>query len=358
MRSRFSLTMAILTFIIVMGVTTYPALAAKVKDGVIHWTAQSSWIRGPGHQEASDYFTETLNNICKGQLVIDKMYAAGELIGAFEAIPACSKGKLDLVHSTGLYLTGTLPYASLFIGAAANYMDYMAPWYAWQWQGGGKEMYQEYIQQKYNVMVLQSQGVPSECLYSFKPITKKEDFKGLKIRTTGLGMDFYKALGAVPMTMPMGEVLPALERKVLDAAEFGLPFTDYPVKIHEICPYALTGLLHQPPANLMEMYINLDSWKALPDELKQKVEYAIKLLEFWYIYHEGTRNADYWKKMIDEGLNVTKASPELQKWMSKKADELAEKYAAKDPWAKKVLDSQKAFLEKWNLYYDNNRWFR
>lgn len=111
--------------------------------------------------------------------------------------------------------------------------------------------------------------MPSEPLYSVKPATKKENLKGLKIRTTGLSMDFYRALGASALTMPMSEVIPSLEKKVIDAGEFCVPYTDYPAHIHEIAPYAWTGALHQPAAIGMETWISGDTWKALPDDLKK-----------------------------------------------------------------------------------------
>jgi len=360
MARKLSLIIALVfaTTILIAGASKPVAAFSVDKDGVIHWKAQSTWIRGPGHQEWADYFTKTLNHLCKGQLVIDKMYAGGELIGAFQAIPACSKGKLDIVSGSGYYLSGTLPWVSLIIGTAANYMDYADAILGWQWEGGGMELYQKYVDTKYNLKVFPACSVPAEALYSVKPIVKKEDFKGLKIRTTGLSMDFYRSLGAAAMTMPMSEVIPSLERKVLDAAEFCVPYTDYPVHIQDVAPYALTGILHQPPCIGMEIWINGDTWKSLPEELKKKVEYAVKLTQYWFIYHLGYKNARLWGKMLDEGLKVTKASPELQRWMNEKADQLAEKYAAKDPWAKKILDSQKAFLKVYNKYYDNNVWFR
>jgi len=344
------------TFLV--GGMSKPVSAAEVKVGVIHWKAQSTWIRGPGHQEWADYFTETLNNLCKGELVIDKMYAGGELIGAFQAIPACSKGKLDIVSGSGYYLSGTLPWISLIISTAANNMDHADALLCWLWEGGGLELYQDYVDTKYNMKVFPAAILPAEALYSVKPITKKEDFEGLKIRTTGLSMDFYRSLGASAMTMPMSEVVPSLERKVLDAAEFCVPYTDFPVHIQEVAPYALMGMLHQPPSIGMEIWINGDSWKQLPESLKQKVEYAVKLTQFWYIYYIGTKNAVLWNKMIKEGLKVTKASPELQKWMDQKADELGIKYAAKDPWAKKILDSQKSFLQVYEKYYSAVPYFR
>jgi len=352
------IALALSITILISGSSKPVSAFSKDKDGVIHWTAQSTWTRGPGHQEWADFFTETLNNLCKGELIIDKMYAGDELVGAFQAIPACSKGKLDVVSGSGYYLSGTLPWISLIIGTAANYIDNGDAYLCWLWEGGGLQLYQDYVDTKYNLQVFPACIVPSEALYSIKPITTKEDFKGLKVRTTGLSMDFYNSLGASALTMPLSEVVPSLERKVLDAAEFCVPYTDYPAHIQEVAPYALMGNLHQPPGIGMEIWINKDSWKGLPEDLKQKVKYAIKLTQFWFIHHLGYKNAVLWDKMVNEGLKVTKVSPELQKWMDEKADELATQYAAKDPWAKKILDSQKSFLQVYEQYYEMAPWFR
>ena len=219
------------------------------------------------------------------------------------------------------------------------------------YHGGGLQIYQEYLNTKYDLIVFPTGIHASEPLWSIKPVTKKEDFKGLRIRSTGLNMAFYKRLGAAVTTMPMGEVIPALERGALDAVEFCVPYTDYPAGLHKVCPYALVGRIHLPTCMTFEVFINGNSWRALPDDLKGVIKTAAELTVFRTIhYWNGYQAMIFTKKMIKEGVTINKVSPELQAWFNEIGNKMAEEYAAKDPWAKKILDSQKAFVEDYRKY--------
>lgn len=333
-------------------VTPTPVTPAPVpEEEVIHWKAQSSWIRGPGHQELADYFADTVNRLANGRLVIDRMYAAGEIVGGFEAIPTVAEGKLDLAHSSGFYLVGTLPWISLILGTQGCHIKYPDEHIIWMYEAGGLEVYQEYLDTKYDMKVFPTGVHAAEPLWTVKPVTKKEDFKGLKIRSTGLNMAFYEKLGAAVSTMPMGEVMPALERGALDGAEFCVPYTDYPAGMHEVCPYALVGRIHLPTCMTFEVFINGDSWRALPDELKDIVRTAAELTVFRSLYYwNGYQAMVYTEKFVNEGLTINKVSPELQTWFYEVGTKMAEEFAAEDPWAKKILDSQKAFTDKYRKY--------
>ena len=344
------------SFLIGMGLTIVFASficggSVQGEEKVIKWRAQSAWTKGPGHHELAEYFANKVNELTGGQLIIEKMYADGEIVGAFEAIPAVASRKLDLAHSSGFYLTGTLPWISLIIGTQASYITYPDEHIAWIFNAGGLEMYQEYMKTKYDLIVIPTGIHASEPLWSRKSITKKEDFKGLRIRSTGLNMAFYQKLGAGVSTMPMGEVIPALERGALDAVEFCVPYTDYPASLHKVCKYALAGRNHLPTCMTFEVFINGESWRALPDALRAKVRMAADLTMFRTIhYWNGFQAMVLTEKMIKEGVQINKISPELQAWFNEVGDKMAEEYAAKDPWAKKILDSQKSFIEKYRKY--------
>ena len=337
--------------LIVAGLSlAFTNVEAAEKEKVIHWKAQSSWIRGPGHQQWAEFFAQKVNELAKGRLVIDKMYASGEIVGGFEVIPAVSQGKLDLGHSSGYYLLGTRPYNALIQGSGATRLKYSDEHLMWMYYGGGLELYQKYNQEKYNVMLFPTGSVQCEVLWTTKPIRKKEDFKGLKIRSSGLGIDFYNRLGANAVNLPMSEVIPSLERGVLDGAEFCVPYTDYPAHIHEVCPYALAGQLHQPTLVSMEAWINLDSWNALPDDLKDTVREAANLTVLWSLLYLPHINMGFLEKMKKEGTTFIQASPEMQAWFFEVGDQMARDYTKKDPWAKKILESQQAYHEKYMKY--------
>ena len=88
----------------------------------------------------------------------------------------------------------------------------------------------------------------------------------------------------------------------------------------------------------------------MSDHLKKKVEYAVKLTQYWSIYHLGYKNGVCFQKQLDEGMIPNVASPQLERWLTQKADGLGEMYAKKYPFARKVLDSQRAFLKVYNKY--------
>lgn len=349
---RCKIFMLILSIIFLISFLCVLGVCAQETKKSFNWIAQSAWPSGPGHHEIAKYLAEMINELSGGRLNI-KMYADGEIVGAFETIPAVATGKLDMTHSSGFYLTGTLPWISLIIGTQANYIKYPDQHLAWMYEGGGLELYQEYIETKYDLIVFPNSIHASEPLWTTKPITSKDDFKGLKVRSTGLNMEFYQKLGASVSTMPMSEVVPALERGVLDAAEFCVPYTDYPSGLHKVCPYALVGRIHLPCMFGLEVFINGESWRELPPDLQNIIEKAVKLtvLESFHNWN-GVKAMEYSEKMIEEGLTVIDASPELQDWFYEIGEEMAMEYAEKDPWAKRILESQKAFIEKYDEYQE------
>jgi len=328
-----------------------PSMAQSAE--VIKWKAQGAWMPGPGHHvEMPVYFAEVLNRISGGRLVIEKMYAAGELVGAFETIPACASGKLDVVHSTMYYMVGKYPEASFVAGTQGSPIKSREELLSWWWQN--LDLYNQYLQERgLNVVSFPMGPVESEALWSNKPIKTVKDFKGLRVRTTGLALDFYGRLGASAVTMPMSEVIPSLEKGVIDACEFCVPYTDYPAGIHRTCQYALMGLIHQP-AVIMELFINRDSWNKLPDDLKKIVKYAVELVNMHYFTDVTYYDVITWQKMIKEGKKggviVTKVSPELQKAFFEVGEQMAKDWSAKDPWAKKFIDSQREYHEKYKEY--------
>lgn len=320
---------------------------------VIKWKAQSAWMPGPGHHiEAAVFFGDALNRISGGRLIIEKFHAAGEIVGAFEAIPACSAGKIDVCHGSMFYQVGKFPEAGFYVGIQASPLKSREEQIAWWW--ANLDLYNQYLQEGgLNIISLPCGPIEPEPVWSIKPIKSIADFKGLRIRTTGLSLDFFRRLGAATVTMPMSEVMPSLEKGVIDACEFCVPYTDYPAGIHKTCQYVLTGLIHQAPVTI-ELFVNRDSWNKLPDDLKQIVKDACQLTNMHFFTDVTTYNVLTWPKMVKEGrkggLIVTKATPEMQKKFFEVGEEMAKEWSAKNPWVKRVVDSQREWNKKFADY--------
>jgi TRAP-type mannitol/chloroaromatic compound transport system substrate-binding protein len=223
---------------------------------------------------------------------------------------------------------------------------------SWWWSN--QDLYNDYLKTVgLNVISIPMGVLESEPLWSNKPIKTAKDFKGLRIRTTGLALDFYARMGASTVTMPMSEVIPSLEKGVIDATEFCLPYTDYPAGIHRTCQYVLQGLIHQP-ACIMEMFINRDSWNKLPDDLKQIVKYAVQVTNNHFLTDVTYYNVNTWQKMIKEGKKggviVEQASTELQKKFFEVGEEMANDWSKKNEWAKKFIDSQREYHKNYKSY--------
>jgi len=145
------------------------------------------------------------------------------------------------------------------------------------------------------------------------------------------------------VSLPGGEVYPALERGVIDAAEFATPAIDRKLGFHEICKYLKVPGIHEPCAPT-ETLVNEKSWAKLPDDLKDKVKYALKLSCFHAINLAMKQDAEAMNFFLNyPGLHVSKLSPEMIKGIVKIGNEELDRYAKKDPFFAKVLKSQRDF---------------
>ena len=329
--------------------TPAPTPVAPPEEAV-HWIMGSSWDRGTPIQEYSaDHFFEVLNRIGGGRLVIDKMYTAGELTGAYEIIPACSEGQVDIVSSAYAFIGGDFPGITFNIGFRTSAFDDILELIMWQDYGGGAEILDEMVATKYNLKTLSNTLSEAEPLYCKEPWTKPEDIVGKKLRTTGLGAEFWEAQGAAAAMMPFGEAIPAIERGVLDACDIVVPYGDYEWGLHKVAPYALIGPVHCL-AQQWGIYINRDSYEALDGELKLLIQDACDINRYWYLSEIIPRSMEKYELMQAEGMTLVQVSDELRAQFDEVAKTIADDWYAKDPWVKKTLDSQRAFHEEYVKY--------
>jgi TRAP-type mannitol/chloroaromatic compound transport system substrate-binding protein len=343
-----SLVVSAVTLSLVFLVSGIPAHSA---GKTISWKAQSAWHRGDAFHNEAEFFCEALKKTSSGKLVIPKIFAVGELVGPIEAMTETAAGRLDLTHNSGMYVAGTLLWTGLSIGSRPGYAnESVFSSLRYLYYGGGLDLYNEYIQTKFNLYSLPVVCTASEAVYSMKPLRKLSDFKGLKIRTSGLNKMFFEALGATCISIPMTDVTPAMQRGELDACEMSSFYIDSKSGIEDIAKYVLTGTIHQPVGITVQVFINLDTWNALPENLKQAVKDAAEL-SMWHSfvyggYMDQVIAEKWWNKM--EMLEVT---PEMQKGFVKATEKVRENIMVnKDPWGAKILKHEKAFMDKFDKY--------
>jgi TRAP-type mannitol/chloroaromatic compound transport system substrate-binding protein len=243
--------------------------------------AQTKW-RMPAAVPEGSFFYETFmkkfaDNVklmTDGKVVIEP-YGAGVLTPAFKVYEAVSDGTVEAGHSTPSFLVNQDPTNAIF----ASYPGGMSPegTLAWLYEGGGEKLLKDFRREKMKLHTLIVGVGSSEVLaHSNKPIRTKEDFKGMKYRTSGAFADVLKELGAVPTVVPPAEIYTLLERKGVDAIEWATPGSNLSEGFHKVAKYLVLPGIHQPTF-VWEVVLKLETWEKLPKDLQAKVEAAAKL---------------------------------------------------------------------------------
>ncbi len=310
----------------------------KTSDEKINWKMVMPWSQGLLFYDIAQHFADTVKLASGGRLDI-KLFSAGELVGAFESFDAVSKGSADIGHDWPGYWKGKneafVAFASVPFG-----LDYEG-YNIWLYERGGLEMMQE-LYGRYNLYALPGGNAGQEMgLFSNKKATKMTDFKGLRVRTPGWYMDIMNNLGASVSPLPGGEVYLALERGVIDAAEFSSPAMNYPMGFDEITKYVIEPGVHQPSVQCA-LFINMDSWNKLPDDLKWIVKTAAKETQLWSNAWQENLNIEA-IRLFKENVEFVRMDDETITSFAERTRDYLEGLKAKYPDVKKVLDSQDQF---------------
>jgi TRAP-type mannitol/chloroaromatic compound transport system substrate-binding protein len=341
----------IMVGLIVLIVAVFFISGSALAQEKMKWRGQSTWPAGmPILHEAAEYFAKKVGELSNGQLVID-MNPAGTIVPAGELVEAVHKGVVDVSCGWSSYWRGQFPAAPLFgsVEGGPETMEYLA----WVLVGGGLELWQEmYDRKNWQVKVLPPYSAhgTENFGWSNKPIRNLEDFKGLRFRTGGYywGKVLTK-MGASVVTLPGSEVIPALERKVLDAAEWSMPGIDVTMGFHQICKYLIIPGVHQP-SSLDETLVYKKSWEKLSPNLQAIVSTAARDASLYIQMREMKLNPPALQLFRDKGVNIITLSPEVQKRAKQLAEEVHAETAAQDPFFAKVLTSLNAFRKTWDAY--------
>ena len=276
------------------------------------------------------------------------LHEPGEIVPPNKIFQAVAGGMLDFGANTPAWQKGKYPAGDLFYtlpGGILAFNDLIL----WLYGGGGKELEQEMYGDK--VVVFPLGLTPPEEIWSKKPIKTLADFKGLKIRAAGLSMDLFEKLGASVVLLTGGEVLPSLQRGLIDATEFLDPSYDYTMGLHEVCKYRLGPPIHMSN-NIFQLLIKPASWKALPKDLQNIVEKAAMAATFQGYADFWQSSIEFNKKIEEYGIITSKLSKEEQQKAREISMEIINERAAKDAFFKKVWESQKAFIKAYKPYDD------
>jgi TRAP-type mannitol/chloroaromatic compound transport system substrate-binding protein len=311
---------------------------------------QSTWpAKDIFHEYAGD-FVKKVNDMAGNRLKIE-LLPAGAVVPAFGLLDAVNKGTLDGGHGVVAYWYGKSTAMALWGSGPAFGMDANQV-LAWHYYGGGKALLEEiYKGLNMNVVSYLYGPMPTQPFGWFKkPITKVEELKGLKFRTVGLAVDLYTAMGAAVNPLPGGEIVPALDRGLLDGAEFNNASSDRLLGFPDVSKVCMLQSFHQS-SEQFEILVNRAKYDALPAELKAVIDYGVQAASAdmsWKASHRYSE--DYINLRTKDKVSFYKTPDAILRAQLEAWDKITDAKSAENPMFKKVLESMKAYAERAGRY--------
>ncbi len=319
--------------------------------------AQTVTLRMQGAWGAADIFNEMAQEYVKrvedmagGRLKIEYL-VSGAVVAAFQVQDAVHNGVLDGGHQVTAYWYGKHKAASLFgtgpvFGASASQI------LAWIHKGGGKELYRELVQDilGLNLVGFFCMPMPTQPLGWFKKeIKSADDLQGLKYRTVGLATDIMQGMGLQVTQLPGGEIVPALERGVIEAFEYNNPTSDSRFGAQDVSKTYMMGSYHQA-AEFFEIIFNKARFESLPEEHQKILEYSAEAANTSNYATAMDNYSNDLQKLINEaGVKVHRTPDSVMAAQLASWDKVLEELN-KDAFFKKVVDSQREWSHRVAFY--------
>lgn len=311
---------------------------------------QTSWPASDIWMDMAKQYVDRVESMSGGRIKID-LLPAGAVVAAFQVMDAVNDGVLDAAHSVSAYWYGKNKAASLF-GTGPVFGGNPTTMLSWFYQGGGRELYRELTQDTMglNVVGLLGFPMPAQPFGWFKePVNSVADIQGFKYRTVGLAADLMQSMGMSVAQLPGGEIVPAMERGVIDAFEFNNPSSDMRFGAQDVAKNYYLGSYHQA-SEAFEFLFNKDFMDDLDDDLRAIMEYSVEAASTANTaYALDNYSSDLQKLQDEDGVTVRQTpqdilQAELEAWSTMIVD------LETDPFIKKVLDSQRAWVERVTYY--------
>jgi TRAP-type mannitol/chloroaromatic compound transport system substrate-binding protein len=306
---------------------------------------QSTWPAKDIFHEYANDFAKKVNDMAGGRLKIEVL-PSGSVVPAFQLLDAVNKGTLDGGHGVVAYHYGKQSALALWGSGPAFGMDPNMV-LAWHNYGGGKALLEEiYKSINMDVVSYLYGPMPTQPLGWFKkPVAKVADMKGLKFRTVGLAVDVFTELGTAVNPLPGGEIVPALDRGLIDAAEFNNATSDRILGFPDVAKNCMLQSFHQS-GEQFEILFNKAKYDALPAELRAIIDYAVQAGSADMSWKAIQRNSQDYIELKKAGIKFYKTPDAILKAQLDAWDKVIAKKGAENPLFKKVLDSQREFAQR------------
>ena len=325
---------------------TVAAPAVVKAQGPISMRWQSTWpSKDIFHEYALD-FAKKVNDMTGGDLKIEVL-PAGAVVPAFQLLDAVSKGTLDGGHGVLVYHYGKQTALALW-GSGPGYGMDANMLLAWHKYGGGKELLAKlYDSIGANVVSFPYGPMPTQPLGWFKkPMAKVEDFQGVKYRTVGISIDVFTAMGAAVNALPGGEIVSAMDRGLLDAAEFNNASSDRTLGFADVSKICMLQSYHQN-AEQFEITFNKDKYNSLPDRMRAIIAYAVEAASQDMSWKAIDRySKDYIELQTKDNVKFYKTPDSILKKQLEVYDQVVAKKSAENPLFKEIVESQLVFARR------------
>ena len=325
---------------------TVAAPAALAQSGPVSMRFQSTWpAKDIFHEYALDY-AKKVNDMTGGDLKIEVL-PAGAVVPAFQLLEAVSKGTLDGGHGVLAYHYGKQNALALW-GSGPGYAMDANMLLAWHKYGGGKQLLEKlYNSIGANVVSFPYGPMPTQPLGWFKkPVTKADDLKGIKFRTVGISIDVFSGMGAAVNALPGGEIVSAMDRGLLDAAEFNNASSDRLLGFPDVSKVCMLQSFHQN-AEQFEIMFNKDKYNALQPKIRAILDNAAEAAGQDMAWKAIDRySKDYEEMQSKDKVKFYKTPDSVLQKQLEIYDQVAEKKSAENPLFKEIVESQMAFAKR------------
>ena len=315
--------------------------------------AQQKWnFKGQSSHPATANFhlifklwAEQMDKMSGGRFKVD-VQPGGAIVPPFEVFDAVSKGVLDVGMITFGYIQGRNTATIPMSHGPVFGMDGEDYW-GWYLQGGGMALLQEFYD---DVLKLNLVGFPIPTDYPQglgwfnKPIKSLADLRGMKYRIFGIGAETYGRLGVAVVTLPGGEIVPAMERGVIQGAEWINCEEDRKLGLHQVAKHYYSPGMHEPITG-GQLIFNKDVWKKLPADIQEMSKAAAVYATTWRNQALKYETAEACKDLIAKGVIMHRTPDEILINFLNEWEKISSEYAAKNPFYKKVIESQKKYAE-------------
>ena len=317
-----------------------PALS----QNLMKWRMQTTWPKNfPGLGTGANKLAEFIGKASGGRLTVE-VFGGGEIVPAFETMDAVANGTIEMGHGAPYYWKGKVP-ATQFIATIPFGLN-AAEQNSWIQFGGGQELADKvYGELGCKFFASGNTGVQAGGWFN-KEINSLEDYKGLKMRIPGLGGEVVKAAGGNVVNLPGGEIPPALASGTIDATEWVGPYNDLAFGLYKSAKFYYYPGWHEP-GTVLDNFISLKAWDALPDDLKAVIQTANAYANSYVLNEFNANNNQSLDTLVNKhGVVLKKFPDEVLAGLGKLCGEVIGDLAGTDPLSREVLESTIAFRKQ------------